>query len=313
MAERVVKPMLAKDGDLSKITYPVVVQPKLDGIRCLVVDGVARSRTFKSIPNAEIQAVLGRPEFNGLDGEIVVGSATAEGCMQTTSSFVMSEDKTGEDWTYFVFDRWDSDKSYADRRKSLIHDVKLWRASASWPNRILFVEEDIAHDYEELMHLESGWVAGGHEGIIVRDPNAPYKHGRSGIKGPLLKVKRFIDFEAEIIGVYEEQHNANEAKRDAFGRTERSTAKAGKVGKGRLGGFYLRALNGPCEGVEFKCGTGFSAAQREAWWESKSASYARTAARWKGQVAKIKSFPIGVKEAPRFPVFLGFRDMAVDG
>src|SRR4051812_20439337 len=86
----VVKPMLAKDGDLSKITYPVIVQPKLDGIRCFIVDGVARSRTFKPIPNAEIQAALGRSEFDGLDGEIVVGDPTAEGCMQTTSSFVMA-------------------------------------------------------------------------------------------------------------------------------------------------------------------------------------------------------------------------------
>ena len=32
-----------------------------------------------------------------------------------------------------------------------------------------------------------------------------------------------------------------------------------------------------------------------------------------GRVAKVKSFPIGVKDKPRHPVFLGWRDMEVDG
>jgi DNA ligase-1 len=57
---------------------------------------VARSRTFKPIPNKEIQAALGRPEYNGLDGEIIVGDPTAEGCMQATTSFVMAPNKTEE-------------------------------------------------------------------------------------------------------------------------------------------------------------------------------------------------------------------------
>jgi DNA ligase-1 len=143
------------------------------------------------------------------------------------------------------------------------------------------------------------------EGVILRDPAGLYKFGRSGKTGPLLKVKRFIDFEAEVVGVYEEMHNANEAKTNELGRTERSTAKAGLVGKGTLGGLVLRALNGPAEGVEFRCGTGFDADARKVLWKHRE--------RLTGKTAKIKSFPIGVKDKPRHPVWLGWRDMDVDG
>jgi DNA ligase 1 len=308
----VVKPMLAKDGDLSKITYPVIVQPKLDGIRCLIVDGVARSRTFKPIPNKEIQAALGRPEYNGLDGEIIVGDPTAEGCMQATTSFVMAPNKVSEeftdglDWTFYIFDRWDVVGPYSARW----HECWTLRNSSDYLQGVsALITNFQANSAAELEKLEAECLTEGHEGIIVRDPSAPYKHGRSGVKGPLLKVKRFIDFEAEILGVYEEQENTNEATRDAFGRTERSTKKEGKVGKGCLGGFELRALNGPCAGVEFRCGTGFDREQRILLWQS-GHDYGRDLI---GKTVKIKSFPVGVKDAPRFPVFLGFRDMEVDG
>lgn len=303
----VIKPMLAKDGDLGKITYPVIVQPKLDGIRCLIVDGVARSRTFKPIPNKEIQIALGRPEFEGLDGELIVGEPTDEGCMQATTSFVMAPNKTGEWWTFHVFDRWNRPGESYERRmygigRVCADSIKLAEVPA-------FEVEDAT----ELEQLEAAILAEGHEGIIVRDPSAPYKHGRSGVKGPLLKVKRFIDFEAAILGVYEENENTNEATKDAFGRTERSTKQAGKVGKGCLGGFELLALNGPCEGVEFRCGTGFTREQRETYWKMHWNAVDSGAPGLAKYVAKIKSFPVGVKDAPRFPVFLGFRDMEVDG
>jgi hypothetical protein len=71
---------------------------------------------------------------------------------------------------------------------------------------------------------------------MLRDPNGPYKFGRSTRKeGYLLKLKRFCDSEAEVIGVVELMHNGNEAKTNALGRTERSTRKAGKTGMGVLG------------------------------------------------------------------------------
>lgn len=309
------KPMLAKDpaydeDGVPQIKYPSLVQVKLDGIRAAVVNGRLVSRTLKPIPNAEIRAILEHPLFEGLDGELIVGDPAAEDCYRRTSSFVMAERKTGEPWTFMVFDKWDEDgRRFGERYEAAVSCVAGGTCTRADGSAALCMVPTIpVSNSAELERVEAEAIAQGHEGLIARDPNSLYKFGRSGKKGPLNKIKRFIDFEAEVIGVYEEMHNANEAKRNALGRTERSTAKAGKIGKGTLGGLVLKALNGPCEGMEFRCGTGFDAFARQSFWKSWHAAPAEQTDCRLGAVAKIKSFPIGVKEKPRHPVWLGWRD-----
>ena len=46
--------------------------PKLDGIRCMIQDGIALSRSLKPIRNEHVQYILGREIFNGLDGELII-------------------------------------------------------------------------------------------------------------------------------------------------------------------------------------------------------------------------------------------------
>jgi DNA ligase-1 len=303
------KPMLAKapklDADNNPIVnYPLLAQPKLDGIRAAVVNGKLRTRTLKPVPNAEIRAYLERPEFEGFDGELIVGPPTADDAYRRTTSFVMAESKTGEPWGFYAFDLWNHPGAYIDRLTEL-----RTRVIDFGPERVMALPAATVDDAAELAEVEARWLAEGHEGVILRDPDGRYKFGRSGAKGPLLKLKRFVDFEAVIVSVYEEMHNANVAMTNALGRTERSTAKAGKRGKGTLGGFYLRAINGPAEGVEFKCGTGFDAEERSRFWEDEKwgTDEAHKHHRLVGALVKVKSFPIGVKDKPRHPVFLGFR------
>lgn len=296
------KPMLAKDGDLEKLKFPVVVQPKLDGIRCSIVNGKPVSRTLKPIPNKEIHEALSDPRLEGLDGELIVGEVTAEDCYRTTVSFVMAHDKTGEPWVFHVFDKWDHPGNYRERAEAI-------SLIGCFHERIepLVLSDFFCESIEEVEEVEASCIAAGHEGVIVRTLDAPYKFGRSGKAGPLLKVKRFVDFEAEVIGVYEEMRNDNEATTNALGRTERSSHQENKVGKDTLGGLELRAINGPWEGSEFKCGTGFTAAARHNLWRQNEHEPLY------GLTVKVKSFPIGVKDKPRHPVFLGFRDMEIDG
>ena len=298
-----IKPMLAKAApeDLSVLTYPLLVQPKFDGIRALIVDGVVQSRSGKPIPNKDIQARYGRQEFNGLDGELLVGDPRDPNAMQNTSTIVMAPDKSAYGCVFHVFDKWDHAGDYTLRAMKAAEQIR------DAPGRgagIVFVQSEIALNADMVETWEAAFVDAGYEGAILR-ADAPYKHGRSGSKGPLLKLKRFIDFEAVVIGVEERMHNQNERKRDAFGRTERSTAKAGLVPAGDLGKLVCRALNGPHEGQEFGCGTGFTAEQRKTLWDL----YLTTGgAPPLGRIVKVKSFPVGVKDAPRFPTFLGFRD-----
>jgi DNA ligase-1 len=297
------KPMLACKADPAKLRFPLYVQPKLDGIRASVVNGRLVSRTLKSIPNAEIRAALSGSAFDGLDGELIVGDPTATDCYRRTSSFVMSESKTGESWCFYIFDWHDHGGTFAERYLALVDRLLDPTLDAGITQ---IVPTMTATNAAELEQHEQMLVDAGHEGAILRQPHARYKYGRaSKTAGELVKLKRFEDAEAEVIGVYEEQHNSNVAMTNALGRTERSTAQAGKIGKGTLGGFYVR----DCEtGIEFKVGTGFDAAERASLWTTAHVDgLDGQPTGLNGKIVKYKSFKIGVKEKPRHPVFLGFR------
>jgi DNA ligase-1 len=171
---------------------------------------------------------------------------------------------------------------------------------ASCITNVVVHEQVEINNLEELTTYEELYLDRGYEGVILRDPNAPYKNGRSTVnEGYLLKMKRFVDAEFEVIGYEERMHNGNEATTNELGRTKRSSHKAGKVGLGDLGALVLRG-----DGFTFSVGTGFDDVTRKHLWEIRDVDLV-------GRLAKIKYFPIGMKEAPRHPVFLGWRD-AID-
>lgn len=115
----------------------------------------------------------------------------------------------------------------------------------------------------------------------------------------MLKLKRFVDAEAKIVGFVDEMHNANPAKKDRLGRTKRSKRKAGLVGKGTLGAFLcVDEENFP--GFEFEVGVGLKD-DFAAWaWGHRTELL--------GKTLKYKHFPKGGKDRPRHAVFLGLRD-----
>jgi DNA ligase-1 len=116
-------------------------------------------------------------------------------------------------------------------------------------------------------------------------------------EGWLLKLKRFADSEAVVLAVNQLMHNTNEATTDKLGHTERSSHKAGKVPALAVGSLLVRDIK---TGVDFELGTGFTEDQRYALWKKRGELVSR--------VVKYKYQPVGVKDKPRFPVFLGFRD-----
>lgn len=288
------KPMLAVAAEMDKIKYPVYASPKLDGIRCLIIDGVAKTRTLKDVPNRYVSASLSRLELTGLDGELIVGDPTSKTVYRNTVSEVMAHDKT-PDFTYYVFDMHNVVGGYGTRMEELAATV----LSATGHNYIQMLKYAHIANEADLLNYEAACVEQGYEGIIVRaNLDAPYKYGRSTVnEGSLLKVKRFEDSEAEIIGFDEEMFNGNVAETNELGRTKRSTAKAGLSGKETLGAFRVRDV---VSGVEFAIGTGLTAAERQRYWDARDALV--------GSLVKYKFFPVGVKVAPRHPVFLGFRD-----
>jgi DNA ligase-1 len=280
------KPMLASPADLDAVRYPIFASPKFDGIRCAIVGGKALSRTLKEIPSRHIFNMLSKPEYEGLDGELIVGAPTSPSCYRDTVSMVMADNKVFA-LTYYVFDKWDVPSPFSSRRLDLIPV-----ATHDYMERVIHVQIE---NREQLDTYEAEQVGLGHEGIMLADPDALYKFGRATTKsGELLKVKRFVDAEAVIIGHEEEMENTNTAQKNELGRTKRSTAAAGLIGKGTMGALIVRDVK---TGVEFNIGTGFTAQDR--------LNFAMGG--HLGETIKYKSFPVGVKDKPRHPVYLSLR------
>ena len=284
--------MLASEcTDTSKLKFPVYASHKLDGVRATMQGGTLLSRSLKPIPNKAVQERFAYlPE--GADGELIAGDPRDSDAYRKTVSIVMSEDKPADNVNFHVFDQFDDLFGFIVRFVNIIDKT-------CGLNSVIEVNQEHIDSEEELLEFEAKALADGHEGVMIRSMDSPYKQGRSTEKeGYLLKLKRFCDSESEVIDFEEKMHNANEAKTNELGRTERSSHKAGLVGTGELGALLVRDLK---TGVEFGIGSGYTGEQRKVLWASRNSMI--------GEIVKYKYFPTGSKDRPRFPVFIGFRDL----
>jgi DNA ligase-1 len=288
------KPLLAAVAP-AKLTFPLYVSPKLDGIRALCRNGSVLSRALKPIPNHHIQDTLSRKAFHGLDGELVVGPPSAPNAMQVTSSGVMSREGKPE-FTYWVFDYWhDLGSTWDSRWATLRVDVPLLEELYPF---VKLVPHRIVASEEELLAYEAVCLEQGYEGVMLRHPEGLYKYGRSTAREQyLMKLKRFVDSEAEIIDFDPKFHNANEQTRDERGYAKRSSHKENLVALDTLGALFVRDLK---TNQTFRIGTGFDDELRWHIWKNRK--------KYLKAIVTYKSFPGGVKDAPRFPVFKAFRD-----
>ena len=297
------KPMLAASMEQSNgtpatfkdLTYPLGASIKLDGIRCLRVDGQTLSRSFKQIPNKYIQAQMANL-IDGLDGELV--TYNEDGTCRTFNQVqgdVMRED--GEpNFKFEIFDyvKDDLNKPYVDR----IKDLKVWYTGL--PEFCVLVIPTIINNEAELLAYEEQAITDGHEGIMTRRLDGPYKCGRATFKSQdLIKIKRFVDSEAIILGFEEKLNNENEATKDELGHTKRSSAKAGLVPAGTLGTLLVRDIK---DGREFGIGTykGLKKEDLQEIWDNRD--------KYLGKIVKYQYQMVGTKDLPRIPSFQGFRD-----
>lgn len=282
------KPMLATGVDVSEIRFPTFASAKLDGIRGLVIDGKLLSRSLKPIPNKHISELYSRPELTGYDGELVVGSPTAPDVCRVTGGACGREkwSPVAPDVKFYVFDNFAASGDFTARLATL----------QAFPG-VLVLEQRLVTNEAELLAFEAEILDAGYEGLILRDPSGAYKFGRStALERGMLKLKRFVDAEAEIISVVEQMENANVKVTNELGRGQRSTEKAGMRPKGTAGALLVRDLT---TGVEFSVGTANDADSAFFWKRRNCVA---------GKIIKYKSFPIGVKDKPRFPIYLGPRE-----
>jgi ATP-dependent DNA ligase len=265
---------------LTPITYPVYVDPKLDGFRLIAIKESGKvslwtrnGNELETLP--ELKKVLESAEYDDLvlDGEIF-------GTDWSVSASVVLSEKNVKDETllnYHTFDaipvsdwkRMECNLILRERQEVLRQIVKKISNG-----RVQYVlgcevesEEELLSIYEE--HISSGW-----EGGMVKNPEGTYDFTRSN---SVLKLKPTSTHEGVVVGWYE--------------------GKPSTKWEGLFGGFEVMLVNG----VTTRVGTGFKDDVRMSIHDSGPNSY-------KGKIVEVAGQLLTEDGKIRFPRFKRFRD-----
>jgi len=201
------KPMLAPSVqgglDLDSIKYPKIVQPKLDGFRCIDYAGTLWSRNDKRLRNSKIDEL-----FTDLSKEIVLdGELYCQGLH--FNELVHYLTKEGEELPknlkYYIWDllsvvEWDRKKS----EDGYIHRYSIAKEYAKFNPRLQIVPSVQCNSKKEVLRVYKEYIKQGFEGAMLKDPSGPYKWGRCTLKQEyLLKLKPRPTLDLEIQGIEE--------------------------------------------------------------------------------------------------------------
>lgn len=183
----------------AKITYPVYMQPKLDGFRLMIdKNGQAWSKQGEPI---ELPAHwVGVKEFaiscGGLDGEVYAGLISEGGLslQAIRSAFLTPDEVNTPKLKYFVYDIPDTTGRDYGQRASVLASNQ-WSAPAS----VVVVDTFIVNSAEEGDKFHAMWTSQKYEGSIYRNIDGVYEFGKRSYN--LIKRKDSQDGEALVLSV----------------------------------------------------------------------------------------------------------------
>lgn len=211
---RLLKPMLATEFnmDSTKLTFPVYVQPKLDGVRCLIYKQSDGTIVFQSrqntvyepfphlVPDLEqVFTSLNKPDII-LDGELYTHGMPFETITSITRS--SSEKRVSpESLNYCVYDCFyggdetDNNMTYHERNtllKAAFNPLIL--------HKVQLVVTQTANSKEEIENYHEYFTTNvlPYEGIMIRTFDGTYK--QQNRSKSLQKYKKFMDAEFKVIG-----------------------------------------------------------------------------------------------------------------
>ena len=280
------------------------VEVKLDGVRVItIIQGDTShgnfsrvemfSRNGKQFHNfghiiSEIEEVIkdNPPPYDlVLDGEVM--SANFQDLMKQVHR---KDGKQSTDAVLHLFDMcplsefqkgmWDKPQSFrsqavkawVEQHKDVLNHIQ----TLDWED----VDLDTQEGQDRFVELNKAAVDGGYEGVMIKDPEAPYECKRTH---SWLKAKPFIEVTLKVVAVEE-----------GTGRNE-----------GRLGAVIVE---GEDDGYNYSlnCGSGFTDAQRDEYWAERDSLIGqlveiRADARTQSQDSETYSLRF-----PRFKCFRGF-------
>lgn len=203
-------PMLATDYDKikGKIKFPLISQPKLDGVRCIVKSDGMWTRNGKELISAphifkDLQPLFEKFPDLILDGELYTSNKEVDfntiiSCVRKTKPTKNDLELSKQYIEYHVYDlpNIEGEEKDTDWRLYRLNDLLIHFK----PSYTKFVNDYKLHSFQEIEEQLSKYIEEGYEGQILRVPDSLYENKRS--KG-LIKHKKFQDEEFLIIGYSE--------------------------------------------------------------------------------------------------------------
>ena len=210
------KPMLAHKYDDARVDWSqkIYMQPKLDGIRCIMKPDGCYSRNGKKFMNVQhlytktIQDLFKQNPLLVLDGELYNHDLRDD--FEKIVSLVRKQKPTSEDRKearkliqYHVYDfvmaykgKLDLIESDMNKYEKRMHQLVC---TDMYGKHIRYVPARGVHTLDKAKEIHNDFLQQGYEGSILR-LDGPYKCGRSY---DLMKFKDFSDTEAKIVDFVE--------------------------------------------------------------------------------------------------------------
>jgi len=271
-----IKPMLAIEMEERLVKFPAFVQPKLDGIRCIIylhhnkiIFQSRQNKLFEPFTHLlpELEKIFNLYPHLILDGELYchgLGFESVTSMVRRAKTRHPDVDKIN----YIIYDclyDYVSNESYMNRISSI--SKMCMNSVEGKENKVFFIETIEVTTMKHIEDAHTHYTNAGYEGIMIRT-NGPYKHGRSK---DLLKYKKFKDSEFLVVG-----------------HTEGTGAHAGTaifVCQTNSNTFHV-VMNGPLE---------------------KRREMLTHVGDYYGKFLTVKYQELSADGIPRFPIGLGFR------
>ncbi len=197
-------PMLAKAVNWKTITYPCFVQPKLDGVRCLVLIQIERNKNTEEYGRIQFLSRSGK-HYNTLSHihskiyDKVLDSTITESTI--IDGEIYSDQLSFQEIVSAVKAQKENSLKLQFRAYDIVSDdlqdvriAKLYQLidSINSPH-ITKVHTNIVTNKSEITALHDQFVQQGYEGAMIRNPKGWY--GRGQRSSDLLKVKEFDENE----------------------------------------------------------------------------------------------------------------------
>jgi len=188
-----IKPMLAIEMEHKLVKFPAFVQPKLDGIRCLIYKNqneiIFQSRQNKLFEPfthllPDLEKIFEYDSSLILDGELYCHGLGFEAVTSMVRRAKVRHPDV-EKINYVIYDC-----ICNEPYKSRIFKINIFM------KHVFFIETIEVTKMQEIEDAHSHYTDYGYEGIMIRG-NGIYKHGRSK---DLLKYKKFKDSEYLVVG-----------------------------------------------------------------------------------------------------------------